>query len=112
VAPECPAVAASREDADDKLVTFSRFPKSQWKLIRTSNAIVVRQTHHEGLHAEFKRQIKTQAIPPPELVGGGRTTAAMLFWGLLASEQITMRKVDEWQSLAEMPYDQILDLAA
>jgi putative transposase len=26
-------------------------------------------------------------------------TAAMLFWALLASGQITMRKVDGWQSL-------------
>jgi putative transposase len=39
-------------------------------------------------------------------------TAAMLFWALLASGQITMRKVDGWQSLAEKPSDQIIDLAA
>ena len=30
-------------------------------------------------------------------------TAAMLFWALLASGQITMRKVDGWQTLAEPP---------
>jgi hypothetical protein len=39
-------------------------------------------------------------------------TAAMLFSALLASGQITMRKVDGWQSLAERPSDQIIDLAA
>ena len=39
-------------------------------------------------------------------------TAAMLFWALLASGQITMRKVDGWQTLAEKPNDQIIDLAA
>ena len=39
-------------------------------------------------------------------------TAAMLFWALLASGQITMRKVDGWQTLAEKPDDQIIDLAA
>ena len=39
-------------------------------------------------------------------------TAAMLFWALLASGQITMRKVDGWQILAEKPDDQIIDLAA
>jgi len=39
-------------------------------------------------------------------------TAAMLFWALLASGQITMRKVDGWQSLTEKPSDQIIDLAA
>ena len=30
-------------------------------------------------------------------------TAAMLFWALLASGQITMRKVDGWQTLAQPP---------
>ena len=33
-------------------------------------------------------------------------------WALLASGQITMRKVDGWQTLAEKPDDQIIDLAA
>ena len=37
-------------------------------------------------------------------------TAAMLFWALLASGQITLRKVDGWQSLAQPPAE--LDLAA
>ena len=36
----------------------------------------------------------------------------MLFWALLASGQIVMRKVDGWQTLAEKPSDQIIDLAA
>ncbi len=39
-------------------------------------------------------------------------TAAMLFWALLASGQITMRKVDGWPTLAQKPSDQIIDLAA
>jgi putative transposase len=96
---KCRAVADSVEEAGDKLFTFTRFPKSQWKSIRTSNAI-------ERLHEEFKRRIKTQTILP------SAETAAMLFWALLASGQITMRKVDGWRSLAEKPSDQIIDLAA
>jgi hypothetical protein len=44
---------------------------------------------------EFKRRIKTQTVLP------SAETAAMLFWALLASGQITMRKVDGWQSLGE-----------
>ncbi len=96
---KCKAVADSLEEAGDKLFTFTRFPKSQWKSIRTSNAI-------ERLHEEFKRRIKTQTVLP------SAETAAMLFWALLASGQITMRKVDGWQSLAEKPSDQIIDLAA
>ena len=37
-------------------------------------------------------------------------TAAMLFWALLASGQINMRKVDGWQTLATKPIDQVLGL--
>jgi hypothetical protein len=36
----------------------------------------------------------------------------MLFWALLASGQITMRKVDGWRSLNDTPSDQTIDLAA
>jgi putative transposase len=39
-------------------------------------------------------------------------TAAMLFWALLASGQIIMRKVDGWQSLGEPPAKSPIDLAA
>ena len=95
---KCKAVADSLEEAGGKLFTFTRFPKSQWKSIRTSNAI-------ERLHEEFKRRIKTQTVLP------SAETAAMLFWALLASGQITMRKVDGWQSLAEKPSDQIMSIA-
>jgi transposase-like protein len=96
---KCRAVADSLEEAGDKLFTFARFPKSQWKSIRTSNAI-------ERLHEEFKRRIKTQTVLP------SAETAAMLFWALLPSGQITMRKVDGWQRLGEKPSGQTIDLAA
>jgi hypothetical protein len=36
----------------------------------------------------------------------------MLFWALLASGQITVRKVDEWQTLTEKLADKPIDLAA
>jgi len=96
---KCKAVADSLEEAGDRLFTFTRFPPSQWKSIRTTNAI-------ERLHEEFKRRIKTQTVLP------SAETAAMLFWALLASGQIVMRKVDGWRSLEEKPSDQIIDLAA
>ncbi len=65
----------------------------------TTNAI-------ERLHEEFKRRIKTQcALPNAE-------TAAMLFWALMASGQITMRRVDGWKTLNQTPSEQPLDLAA
>ena len=92
------AVADSLQEAGDQLFTFTRLPPSQWRSVRTTNAI-------ERLHEEFKRRIKTQTVLP------SADTAAMLFWALLASGQISMRKVDGWQTLATAPIDQI-DLAA
>jgi hypothetical protein len=50
-----------------------------------------------------KRWIKTQTVLP------SADTAAMLFWALLASGQINMRKVDGWQTLATKPIDQPMD---
>jgi hypothetical protein len=36
----------------------------------------------------------------------------MLFWALLAAGQITMRKVDGWQTLTHKLADKLIDLAA
>ena len=36
----------------------------------------------------------------------------MLFWALLASGQITLRKVDGWRSLDRPPAGSTIDLAA
>ena len=94
---KCRAVADSLEEAGDRLFTFTGLPPEQWKSARTTNAI-------ERLNEEFRRRIKTQAVLPcAEIV-------PMLFWALLASGQIQMRKVDGWQTLgqpvAPMPLDQ------
>lgn len=93
------AVADSLEEAGDALFAFTRLPPSQWRSARTSNAI-------ERLHEEFKRRIKTQTVLP------SADTAAMLFWALLASGQINMRKVDGWQTLTTKLIDRQIDLAA
>jgi putative transposase len=93
------AVADSLEGAGERLFAFTRLPPSQWRSVRTTNAI-------ERLHEEFKRRIKTQTVLP------SADTAAMLFWALLASGQINMRKVDGWQTLATTPIAQPIDLAA
>jgi putative transposase len=53
-----------------------------WRSERTTNAI----------ERQFKRRIKTQTVLP------SADTAAMLFWVLLASGQISMRKVDGRQN--------------
>ena len=96
---KCKAVADSLEEAGDRLFTFTRLPVGQWKSARTTNAI-------ERLHEEFKRRIKTQTVLP------SAETAAMLFWALLAAGQITMRKVNGWQTLSHKLTEKPIDLAA
>lgn len=95
----CRPVADSLEEAGDKLFTFLRFPPEQRKSIRTTNAI-------ERLHEEFKRRIKTQCMLPCA------ETACMLFWALLASGQITLRRVDGWDTFHIPPAEPNLDYAA
>src|ERR1019366_5547728 len=92
-------VADSLEEAGERLFAFTRLPPRQWRSVRPTNAI-------EPVHEEFKRRIKTQTVLP------SADPAAMLFWALLASGQINMRKVDGWQTLSTKPIDQPIDLAA
>jgi putative transposase len=96
---KCQAVVDSLEEAGARLFTFLRYPSEQWKSIRSTNAI-------ERLHEEFKRRIKTQCLLPCA------ETACMLFWALLASGQIRLRRVDGWDTLHVPPAGQTLDLAA
>jgi transposase-like protein len=96
---KCKGVADSLEEAGDRLFTFTRLDPSQWKSARTTNAI-------ERLHEEFRRRIKTQTVLPDA------ETAPMLFWALLASGQIVMRKVDGWETLSQPLDPKTLDLAA
>src|SRR5487761_1288431 len=83
----CKAVSASFEEAGDELFTFTSFPSSQWKALRTTNAL-------ERINEEFRRRTKTQASLPSE-----EAVLFMLF-GLLRSGQITLRRLVGWQALA------------
>ncbi len=71
-----------------------------WQARDSSGEDIVR------LILDGKRQAKTQcALPNAE-------TAAMLFRALMASGQITMRRVDGWQTLDQAPLKQPIDRAA
>jgi len=83
----CPAVVRSLDEAGDDLFTFLRFPKSQWKALRTTNAL-------ERINEEFRRRTKTQASLPNE------DAVLLLLFGLLRSGKVKMRKLDGWD---EMP---------
>ena len=71
----------------------------------------------------LNREVLTAGIPDKlqmrdlrriggETVHPAPNSPPYLYWALLASGQITMRKVDGWQSLAEKRDDKIIDLAA
>jgi len=49
----CKAVMSSFEEAGDELFTFLQFPPSQWKALRTTNAL-------ERINEEFRRRTKTR----------------------------------------------------
>src|ERR1041384_7486802 len=85
-AKRCPGVVTSLREGGDELLTFSRFPKAQWKTLRTTNTI-------ERLHEEFRRRVKTQGSLPSE------DAALVLLFSLVASGQITLRKIDGWQKI-------------
>jgi putative transposase len=85
----CPSVATSLEEAGEELLTFYGFPASQHKSLRTTNAI-------ERLQEEFRRRVKTQASLPSE------KAALLLFFGLFASGQVKMRRIEGWFDLAHV----------
>lgn len=85
----CPAVVRSLDEAGDELLTFYRFPKSQWKTLRTTNVI-------ERLNGEFRRRVKTQASLPTE------DAALVLLFSLVATGQVKLRRIDGWQDIARV----------
>jgi len=85
----CQAVAASFEEAGDELFTFTAFPASQWKALRTTNAL-------ERINGEFRRRTKTQASLPSE------EAVLFLLFGLLRSGQVKLRRLIGWQELASL----------
>jgi putative transposase len=79
-------VARSLEEGGEDIMTFLRFPKSQWKSIRTTNVI-------ERLNQEFRRRVKTQVCFPTE------TSVLLVLFGVVASGMVRMRKMDGYEEL-------------
>jgi putative transposase len=84
-----PKVVVSLEEAGEELLTFYSFPNSQWKSLRTTNAI-------ERLNGEFRRRVKTQGSLP------SAQAAELLLFGLIISGQIHMRRIDGWRDLKQV----------
>lgn len=82
----CPGMVECLEEAGDDLVTFLRFPKAQWKALRTTNAL-------ERINEEFRRRTKTQASLPSQ------DAMLLLLFGLLRTGQVKLRKIDGWDEM-------------
>lgn len=82
----CPGVVESLDEAGDELFTFSAFPPSQWKALRTTNAL-------ERINEEFRRRTKTQASLPSQ------DAVLLLLFGLLRSGAIRLRRIDGWEDM-------------
>ena len=85
-------------EGGDELLTCFRFPTAQWKTLRTTNAI-------ERLNEEFRRRVKTQGSLPNE------DAAVSLLFGLVASGQIRLRKIDGHTTLARLIRDRMTPAA-
>lgn len=81
---DCPGVVRSLHEAGEHLLTFFRYPRILWKMLRTTNSI-------ERLNEEFRRRVKTQGSLPNIEAG------LKLLYGLFAGGLIHLRRIDGWR---------------
>ena len=91
-------VAKSLEEAGLELITFFRYPKSQWKSLRTTNLI-------ERLNQEWRRRIKTQVSFPTE------SSVLLMLWGLVASGMIRMHRLGGYEDMAQALSERSADIS-
>jgi transposase-like protein len=91
-------VARSLEEAGEDLLTFMRFPKAQWKALRTTNII-------ERLNGAFKQRIKTQGLFPSE------SSVLIVMFGVVASGMIRLRRIEGFETLGQAPEKAIETIA-
>jgi transposase-like protein len=84
----CEGVTRSLEESGLELLTFYRYPQSQWKALRTTNII-------ERINGEFRRRIKTQSSFPSE------QSVLVLLFGLMASGMIRLRRIGGYADMGK-----------
>ncbi len=82
-------VVTSLEEAGEDLLSFTKYPKSQWKSLRSTNVI-------ERVNLEFRRRTKTQGSYCNE------SAALIVLYGLFAMGQIVLRKIDGHQDMEQV----------
>ena len=76
----------SLEEAGENLLTFYRFPESQWRSLCTTNAI-------ERMQLEFHSRVKTQAALPNE------GAVLRVFFGLWISGQMKLHCISGYRDI-------------
>jgi len=84
-----PDVVASLKEGGAELLTFFRYPQSQWKGLRTTNTL-------ERLNEEFRRRVKVQGSLPDS------QTAVALLGALWEDGCIAFRRMDGHGDLREV----------
>lgn len=87
--PLCEGVVTSLHEAGTELLTFYRYPRQQWKSLRTTNPI-------ERLNEEFRRRTKTQGSFRNE------SSALVLLWGSIAFGYVRLRKIEGWKQMPKV----------
>lgn len=85
----CEGAVKSLHEAGADLLTFYRYPRSQWKSLRTTNPI-------ERLNGEFRRRTKTQGSFRHE------SSALVLLWGLIAFGHVRLNRVSGWREMPKL----------
>jgi transposase-like protein len=81
------SVARSLEEAGMDLLTFMRFPREQWRSLKTTNIV-------ERLNLEFRRRTKTQGVFPTQ------SSVLVLLFGLVASGMVRMRRIGGYETMS------------
>lgn len=80
------SVARSLEEGGSDLLTFMRFPKEQWRSLKTTNIV-------ENLNHEFRRRTKTQGLFPTQ------SSILVLLFGMVASGMVRMRRIGGYETM-------------
>lgn len=78
--------------ADADLFSFYRYPKSMWKMLRTTNCI-------ERIKEEFRGRLETQSSLP------NADAALKILYGMCAIGLVAVRRIDAWRQLPAVVHD-------
>jgi transposase-like protein len=88
----CQAAVRSLEEAREELFTSLRYPASQWKALRTTDAL-------ERIHQELRRRLPAQAGTETQASLPSEDAVLLLLIGLLRTGQVVLRRMVGWPDI-------------